>query len=127
MIHPTPRRLDEPPKLLGFSFGQWALTLAAAAGVYGAGKLLGLPGKVTFTLLAFLVGTPAMSLALAETGGPRLGELLLDAAGYVSRGRVLLPAGAGRRSAGVLIDAAEAGPVHELAVAVEPGLEIPWD
>jgi hypothetical protein len=127
VIHPTPRRLDEPPKLLGFSFAQWAVTLAAASGVYAAGKLLGLHGKVTFTLLAFLVGTPALSLALAETGGPRLGELLSDALRYASRGRALLPAGAGRRSVGMLIDAGEGGPVDELAVAPEQALEIPWD
>ena len=127
MIHPTPRRLDEPPKLLGFSFGQWAVTLAAAAGVYGAGKLIGLHGNVTFTLLAFLVGTPALSLALAETGGPRLGELLSDALRYASRGRVLLHAGPGRRTVGVLVEAGEAGPVDDLAAAVQPALEIPWD
>jgi hypothetical protein len=127
VIYPTPRRLDEPPKLLGFSFAQWAVTLAAASGVYSATKLLGLPGKVTFTLLAFLVGTPALSLALAETGGPRLGDLSSDALCYVSRGRVLLHAGTGRRTVGVLIDAGQAGPVDELAVAVQPALEIPWD
>ena len=127
MIHRTPRRLDEPPKLLGFSFAQWAVTLVAAVVVYGAGRLLGLPSRVTFTLLALLVGTPALSLALAETGGPKLGELLVDAVRHLRRGRVVLPAGAGRRTAGVLVHVREAGDAAEDAAAPPAGLEIPWD
>ena len=127
MIHRTPRRLDEPPKLLGFSFSQWAMTLTAAVAVYGVGRLLGLPSKVTFTLLALLVGTPALSLALAETGGPQLGELLRDAVRYLRRGRALLPAGPGRRTVGVLVDKREPGELAERPVAPSSELEIPWD
>ena len=78
MIHTTYRRLDEPPKLCGFSFVQWGGLLVLGAAVYGLEQLLSLPTQPAITLFAFAVGLPACLTYFSETGRPSLARLLAD-------------------------------------------------
>ena len=79
MIHTTYRRLDEPPKLGGFSFVQWGALLVLGAAVYGLEQLLSLPTQPAITLFAFAVGLPACLTYFSENGRPSLARLLADA------------------------------------------------
>ena len=79
MIHTTYRRLDEPPKLAGFSFLQWVGLLALAGAMYGIEKLIALPTQPALTVFAFTVGLPACLTYFSESGRPSLARLLADA------------------------------------------------
>ena len=79
MIHRTFRSLDQAPKLVGFTIGQWALLITDTTLVGGTVYLLALPGKAAISLLAFLVGLPAALMYVSEAGGMNLGGLLTDA------------------------------------------------
>lgn len=79
MIHTTYRRLDEPPKLAGFSFLQWGGLLVLGAAMYGIEQLLALPTQPAITLFAFTVGLPACLTYFSESGRPSLARLLADA------------------------------------------------
>jgi hypothetical protein len=107
VIHRTFRSLDSPPKLLGFSGRQWALLIAASAGVLGMVEAAGLPVKPAITLLVFLVGLPAALMYVSESGGMALGVLLADLLRWRACRRVL-PAACegGVRAAGLLVLAA---------------------
>lgn len=84
MIHTTYRRLDEPPKLAGFSFLQWGGLLVLAGVMYGIEKLISLPTQPAITLFAFTVGLPACLTYLSESGRPSLARLLADAIRWLS-------------------------------------------
>ncbi len=78
MIHRTFRSLDDPPKLVGFTIGQWVALIAASAVVLAIVGLTHLPGKPAITLLTFTVGLPAALTYVSESGGLKLGRLLAD-------------------------------------------------
>ncbi len=76
-IHPTPRHLEDPLKLLGLTPGQWAaafigMLLAAAAFNY-------LPGFIPIKLRAFtsilLFGAPVLAVTAASYAGVGVGRL----------------------------------------------------
>jgi hypothetical protein len=79
MTHRTFRSLDQPPKLLGFSVRQWAALIAASIVVLGVVHLASLPTKAAITLAVFVLGLPAALAYVSESGGLRIGALLLDA------------------------------------------------
>ena len=68
MIHRTYRRLDEPPKLAGFSFAQWLGLLVLGGAVYGVCRLLSLPTQPAISLFTLLVGGPAALIYFSESG-----------------------------------------------------------
>ena len=85
MIHPSYRRLDEPPKLAGFSFSQWVALIMLAAAVFGVERLMVLPTQPAISLFTFLVGGPAALMFFSESGRPSLLRLARDYAGWLSR------------------------------------------
>lgn len=95
MIHRTYRRLDEPPKLAGFSFAQWVGLIALGATVYGVARLLAIPTQPAISLFTLLVGGPAALMYFSESGRPSLLRLVRDFARWASRARVYEP-GPGR-------------------------------
>jgi len=79
MTHRTFRSLDEQPKLMGFTFWQWARLLALSTAVIGLVLALGLPAKAAISLCAFLIGLPAALTYVSEAGGEQWGRLIVDA------------------------------------------------
>ena len=77
-MHRTYRWLDSPPRLLGFSFGQWVLLVLAVAVGYGVAELLGLPFKVAASAGVFVIGLPAALAYLSEGDGSPVGRVALD-------------------------------------------------
>ncbi|MGO9490133.1 MAG: VirB4 family type IV secretion system protein [Solirubrobacteraceae bacterium] len=100
MIHRTFRSLDEPPKLLGFTAGQWCWLIADVTVVLGVVFAARIPAKPAITLLAFLVGLPAALAYVSETGGVQPGRLLADAARWAMGPKRLLAASAGSSPGG---------------------------
>jgi hypothetical protein len=92
VIHPTYRRLDEPPKLAGFSFTQWLGLIALGGAVYGLERLLALPTQPAISLFTFLVGGPAALMFFSETGRPSLLRLARDAIRWLTSPRAYAPA-----------------------------------
>jgi hypothetical protein len=95
MVHRTYRRLDEPPKLAGFSFTQWLGLIVLGAAVFGAERLIGLPTQPAISLFTLLVGGPAALIHFSETGRPSLLRLARDAVLWLARPHLHEP-GAGR-------------------------------
>lgn len=98
MIHPTYRRLDEPPKLAGLSFLQWVALIALAGGVYGVERLLSLATQPAISLFTFLVGGPGALMYFSESGRPSLLRLARDSTRWVTGPRSYTP-GPGRQRA----------------------------
>ena len=96
MIHRTYRRLDEPPKLAGFSFMQWLGVIALGAAVFGVEKLLAIPTQPAISVFTFVVGGPAALIHFSESGRPSLLRLGRDVLGWIGRPRAYGP-GPGRR------------------------------
>ena len=96
MIHPTYRRLDEPPKLGGFPFLQWLALIALAGGVYGLEKLLALPTQPAISLFTFTVGGPAALTVFSESTRPSLLRLIRDGRGGL-RAPAVMSRGCARR------------------------------
>lgn len=84
MVHRTYRRLDEPPKLAGFSFTQWVALITLGAGVYGLERVLGVATQPAISLFTFLVGGPAALLHFSESGRPTLLRLARDTARWLT-------------------------------------------
>jgi hypothetical protein len=95
MIHRTYRRLDEPPKLAGFSFIQWLALLILGGAVYGVCRLLALPTQPAISVFTLLVGGPAALIYFSESGRPTLLRLARDFVHWLVRAHVHEP-GAGR-------------------------------
>jgi len=95
MIHRTYRRLDEPPKLAGFSFMQWLGVIALGAAVFGVEKLLAIPTQPAISVFTFVVGGPAALIHFSESGRPSLLRLGRDVLGWIGRPRAYGP-GRGR-------------------------------
>lgn len=95
MIHRTYRRLDEPPKLAGFSFTQWLALLMLGGAVYGVCRGLALPTQPAISVFTLLVGGPAALIYFSESGRPSLLRLARDFVHWLVRSRVHEP-GAGR-------------------------------
>lgn len=91
MIHRTYRRLDEPPKLAGFSFAQWVGLLVLGAGVYGLCRLIALPTQPAISLFTLLVGGPAALIYFSESGRPSLLRLVRDFIRWMLRTHVYEP------------------------------------
>lgn len=109
MIHRTYRSLDRPPKLLGFTIGQWAALIAGTAAVLGVVYLTGIAVRAAVTLGVFIVGLPAALTYVSESGGLELGRLLSDMLRW-RIARKTLHAHAGNDSgAGLLIAERRAG------------------
>jgi hypothetical protein len=87
MVHRTYRRLDEPPKLAGFSFTQWLGLILLGGTVFGLERLLSLPTQPAISLFTLLVGGPAALMAFSESGRPSLLRLARDAARWLCRPR----------------------------------------
>ncbi len=87
MVHRTYRRLDEPPKLAGFSFSQWLGLIALGGLVFGLERLLGLPTQPAISLFTLLVGGPAALMFFSESGRPILLRLARDSARWLRRPR----------------------------------------
>ncbi len=95
MIHRTYRRLDEPPKLAGFSFTQWVALLMLGGAVYGLCRLLAVPTQPAISLFTLLVGGPAALIYFSESGRPSLLRLARDFIHWLAASHVHEP-GAGR-------------------------------
>lgn len=80
MIHRSYRSLDEPPRLIGFTTGQWMRLVALGTLVIGLVLTLHLPVKIAVSTCAVAIGLPAALTYVSEPGGVRWGRLLLDAA-----------------------------------------------
>jgi hypothetical protein len=93
VIHRTFRSLDQPPKLLGFTLGQWAALIAGGLIVGGFAYAVRLPAKAAITLLVLLLGVPAALLYVSESGGPAIGRLLGDLLRWRIGPRSLPPTG----------------------------------
>jgi hypothetical protein len=106
VIHRTFRSLDDAPKLVGFTIGQWAALIGGAVVVLGVVHVAQLPTKVAITLLVFTIGLPGALAYVSESGGLALGRLLADVCRW-RLGAKRLPAAcsADRPPAGVLIRA----------------------
>jgi hypothetical protein len=106
VIHRTFRSLDDAPKLVGFTIGQWAALIGGAVVVLGVVHVAQLPTKVAITLLVFTIGLPGALAYVSESGGLALGRLLADVCRW-RLGAKSLPAAcsADRSSAGVLVGA----------------------
>lgn len=101
------RWLDDPPKMFGFTLGQWAL------GVFGGGGLTAIlyfahvPLTAAASILVLLVGTPMMFVRLSDEGaGINLTGLLRDAVRWRRHPHHYDPEGA-HRPAGLVVAAAE--------------------
>jgi len=95
VTHRTYRRLDEPPKLAGFSFTQWVCLLALGGVVYGVERVLALATQPSISAFTLLVGLPAALLYFSESGRPTLLRLVRDLGRWAFSARVYEP-GAGR-------------------------------
>ena len=82
MSHRTFRSLDEPPRLIGFSIGQWAALICGGLVLLGLVELAAVPTKTAITLAVFTLGLPATLMYVSEAGGLRIGVLLRDAAAW---------------------------------------------
>ena len=109
MIHPTYRRLDEPPKLGGFSFLQWLALIALAGAVYGLEKLLVLATQPAISLFTFTVGGPAALMYFSEATRPSLLRLIRDGTRWLARPRRYEPGVREPRTLTVLEPAAQSG------------------
>ncbi len=71
-INRTPRHLDDPLKILGFSLAQWAVLALGALCLWGCLMLLptAIPTTLRLSLGALLVGVP-LGLTFAGGGGAR--------------------------------------------------------
>ncbi len=85
----TYRWLDAPPKLFGFTFGQWVMLILAIAAGYGCVRVLHVPLKVAVSAGVFVIGLPAALVYLSEGGRLHLGTLLLDAVRWAFAPRAL--------------------------------------
>ncbi len=92
-IHPTPRHLEDPLRLLGLTPGQWAaaflgMVLAAAAFNY-------LPGFVPLKIRAFtsiiLFGLPLLAATAASYAGVGVGRLFAHIWTYWTSPRAYVP------------------------------------
>jgi hypothetical protein len=107
VIHRTFRSLDDAPKLVGFTIGQWGALIGGASVVLAIVHLAQLPVKAAITLLVFTIGLPAALSYVSESGGLQLGVLLLDVCRWRLRSKHLSPASpADAHSHGVVIGAA---------------------
>ena len=97
MIHRTYRRLDEPPKLAGFSFAQWLGLLVLGGAVYGVCRLLSLPTQPAISLFTLLVGGPAALIYFSESGRPSLLRLVRDFLRWALRSHVYEAGSGGAR------------------------------
>ncbi len=93
VIHPTPRHLEDPLKLLGLTPGQWAaafLGMLLAAAVFNY-----LPGFVPMKVRAFssilLFGLPVLSATAASYAGVGVGRFFAHIWTYWTTPRVYLP------------------------------------
>jgi TraG P-loop domain len=102
VIHRTFRSLDQAPKLVGFTIGQWAALIADASVVLGVVYATGLPVKAAITLLVFTVGLPAALAYVSESGGIQLGSLLRDLIRWRIAPRTLSPGAANGAAGGLL-------------------------
>ena len=117
MIHPTYRRLDEPPKLAGFSFLQWVALLVLAAAVYGLERVLSLPTQPAISAFTLLVGGPAALMYFSESGRPSLMRLVREGARWLRSPRTYTPGGGRGRALEIRQPAADrrrrGGPLDE--------------
>ncbi len=92
-IHPTPRHLEDPLKLLGLTPGQWAaafigMLLAAAAFNYLPGWA---PIKLRLFASVLLFGLPVLASTAASYAGVGVGRLAAHIWTYWTTPRVYLP------------------------------------
>ena len=96
MIHPTYRRLDEPPKLAGLSFLQRVALIALAGGVYGVERLLSLATSPRSAFSRFWLAALGALMYFSESGRPSLLRLARDSTRWVTGPRSYTP-GPGRQ------------------------------
>lgn len=89
MIHRGYRSLDEAPRLMGFTLGQWGRLILLAGGVIGGVLVLGLPLKAAISVCAVLIGVPGALAYVSEPGGVRWGRLVVDLGAWRLRRRYL--------------------------------------
>ena len=75
-INRTPRHLDDPLKILGFSLGQWAVLAVGVFCLWGCLMLLpaAVPATLRLSVGALLVGVP-LGLTFAGSTARSIGEL----------------------------------------------------
>jgi hypothetical protein len=88
-VHRTYRWLDAPPRLFGFTFGQWVMLIMAVAAGYGCVKLLHVPGQVAVSTGVFVIGLPAALAYLSDGDQLGLGRLVRDAVAWMCSTRLL--------------------------------------
>lgn len=109
MLHPSYRRLDEPPKLAGFSFLQWVGLIALGAAAGGLEHLVGISTQPAISLFTLLVGGPAALVYFSESGRPSLLRLVRDIARWLLRPHRYEP-GPGRPRAVLILRRGEPHP-----------------
>jgi len=92
-IHPTPRHLEDPLKLLGLTPGQWTAAfigmLLAAAAFNCLPELVSLKVRGFITILLF--GLPVLAATAATYAGVGVGRLAAHIWTYWTTPRVYLP------------------------------------
>jgi hypothetical protein len=111
MVHPSYRRLDEPPKLAGFSFMQWVGLLTLGGVVGGFEHLLGIATQPAISVFTLLVGGPAALMYFSESGRPTLLRLVRDLARWLVHAHFYEP-GPGRPRPATVRAEREPGRAH---------------
>lgn len=124
MIHPTARRLDEPPMLFGFTLGQLVALALGTIGAWVGYDVVHIAFRPLFVLWSFGVLLPVLMHRVTESGGVDPGRLLRDAIAMAVRG-VDHPAGPGDRTVGLLVFHDPDAPVR--TVRERDAVVIPWD
>lgn len=116
MIHRTFRSLDEAPKLVWFTMGQWGALITATSALVGLVYLTHLPVKPAITLGVFVIGLPAALTYVSESGGLQIGALLSNMCGWRCRRQLLAAFDPCVREAhGIVLISAPKDPVGERA------------
>lgn len=129
MIHRTFRSLDQAPKLVAFTIGQWLALITDSAAVLALVLLTRMPVKPAISLCVFTIGLPAALMYVSEAGGLRLGALLADACRWRLARRcdparllgvaAIEPDGVVIRTDGVYVRLLEVGSVNPLVLEAQ--------
>ncbi len=92
-IHPTPRHLEDPLRLLGLTPGQWAaafLGMVLAAAAFNYLPVL-TPVKLRLFITMLLFGLPVLASTAASYAGVGVGRLAAHIWTYWTKPRIYLP------------------------------------
>lgn len=70
MIHPTYRRLDEPPRLALFTIGQWTILGLITLSMFGLTRIVPLRTEYAICIWLIACGVPVIGWVLSEGDRP---------------------------------------------------------